>query len=290
MWQATWVQGELEKLGHSVELVQISTKGDVSKSSLSQVGGQGVFTKEIQLQLLAGKVDVAVHSLKDLPTDPIAGLHIAAVPPREITLDCLICREKATTFKQLPAGSSVGTGSTRRAAQLLAWRPDIQIADIRGNVDTRLKKLEEGEYDAIILAAAGLSRLGLYEHVSQELPQDRMLPAIGQGALGLECRSDDTETTETLAALKDEIAFSCVQAERRILNRLGAGCLAPVAALATVQDGKMRIRARVLAVDGSKFVDANTLGDPKTPETLADEIVEQFIAGGAMELIEQTRA
>jgi hydroxymethylbilane synthase len=230
MWQAEWVAQQLRLHGHEVELQIISTRGDVSKQPLSQVGGQGLFTKEIQREVLSGAADVAVHSLKDLPTEPIEGLSLAAVPRRETTADCLISRGHVP-FDKLPAGATIGTGSARRGSQLLAWRTDVQIGDIRGNVDSRLRKLEEGQFDAIVLAAAGLTRLKMMHVVSQWLPQDRVLPAIGQGALGLECRTDDQATRSALQRLNCDSSFAAVTAERALLAALLAGCLAPVAAL-----------------------------------------------------------
>lgn len=288
IWQAEWVADGLKQRGFDAVLVKISTRGDVSTASLSQVGGQGLFTKEIQNELLAGNVDVAVHSLKDLPTVSIPGLLLAAVPERETTLDCLISREKHR-FEQLPAGSRVGTGSSRRGAQLLAWRPDIEITDIRGNVDSRLRKLEEGQYDAIVLAAAGLSRLKLYSHVSQELPQDKVLPAIGQGALGLECRSDDSATQDALRQLNDPKSLAAVTAERSLLAALLAGCLAPVAALAQVTSDQLSLQARVLKRDGSQSLEASETGNVASAESIGKRLAEELNRQGAAELIQEQR-
>lgn len=288
MWQAEWVASQLQQKGNDVELIQVSTKGDISTASLSQVGGQGLFTKEIQNELLERNVDVAVHSLKDLPTLEIDGLTLAAVPVRETTLDCLISNNNHR-FEQLPAGSTVGTGSSRRGAQLLAWRPDIEIADIRGNVDSRLRKLEEGHFDAIVLAAAGLARLKLYGRVTQELPQDRMLPAIGQGALGLECRSNDKETLAALSALNDDISFASVTAERQLLATLLAGCLAPVAALARVQGDQLHLQARVLANDGSKSIDGEQYGSVGKAREIGEQLAIELLAEGADKLIAMAR-
>lgn len=288
LWQAEWVAEGLKQRGHDVELVKISTKGDVSTASLSQVGGQGLFTKEIQNELLANNVDVAVHSLKDLPTLVIPGLKLAAVPERETTLDCLISREKLR-FEQLPAGSRVGTGSSRRGAQLLAWRPDIEITDIRGNVDSRLRKLEEGQYDAIVLAAAGLARLKLYSHVSQELPQDRVLPAIGQGALGLECRDDDDNTAQALASLNDETSFAAVTAERSLLASLLAGCLAPVAAQGLVTGDELTLKAKVLRRDGSQTIEGQHTGPTADAAQIGESLARTLSDQGAQELIAAER-
>lgn len=288
MWQAEWVESQLVKRGHSVEIVQISTQGDTSTASLREVGGQGIFTKEIQNALLDDRVDVAVHSLKDLPTEPIPGLVIAAVPERESTLDCLISGNHAR-FKDLPAGSRVGTGSSRRGAQLLAWRPDIDIVDIRGNVDSRIRKLEEGKYDAIILAAAGLQRLKLYSHVSEELPQDRILPAIGQGALGLECREADEQATQALKALDHSVSHQTAMAERSLLRHLSAGCMAPVAARATLVGEELKLEARVLSTDGRQVVEGVRSDACENFEHLGSELAKELWTGGGEALIAAAR-
>jgi hydroxymethylbilane synthase len=288
MWQAEWVAGQLTQRGHAVELITISTKGDVSTQSLSAVGGQGLFTKEIQRELLAGNVDLAVHSLKDLPTQTVPGLSLTAVPQRETTEDCLISRD-GKKFEALPTGARIGTGSSRRGAQLLAWRPDVQIADIRGNVDSRLRKLEEAKYDAIILAAAGLTRLKLLQHVTELLPQDRILPAIGQGALGLECRQEDESTIDAVLQLNDPDSFAAVTAERSLLASLLAGCLAPVAALATVRSNQLTLQARVCATDGSRMIEGTHGGLVEEAELIGADLAERLRADGAEELIALAR-
>lgn len=289
MWQAEWVKSQLETRGHDVELEIISTKGDTSTASLSQVGGQGVFTKEIQRALLDNRVDVAVHSLKDLPTEVIDGLEIAAVPERETTKDCLISRE-GTAFADLPSGARVGTGSSRRGAQLKSWRPDIEIADIRGNVDSRLRKLDEAQYDAIILAAAGLTRLKLQERITEFLPQDRILPAIGQGALGLECRSEDTEAKQALQALNHPESMAAVVAERAFLAALLAGCLAPVAASASVKEGQLHLQGRVLSKDGEQVLDGTKNGSAETAADVGIALADELRKQGAEKLIAEARA
>jgi hydroxymethylbilane synthase len=244
LWQAEFVSQQLQHLGHQVELVKIVTTGDTTSTPLAQAGGVGLFTKEIQRALLDNRCDVAVHSLKDLPTDPIAGLTLCAVPKREIPWDCLIGRHP-TTLAELPSGAVVGTGSPRRRAQLLHSRPDLIVQDIRGNLDTRLKKLDSGQFDAILLAFAGLHRLGLQERISETLTLQQMVPAVGQGALGLETRQDDPETQQAIFQLNDWPSHAAVLFEREILRSLRAGCMAPVAVHAVCGESSFSITYRV---------------------------------------------
>ena len=197
-WQTNWVAAELRQHGLSVELVNITTSGDEQQTAAGPIAGTGVFTKEIQRELLAGRIDLAVHSLKDLPTDTVPGLVLAAVPERAAVADVLVS-DRFDSIESLPPGAVVGTGSLRRRAQLLHHRNDLEMRDIRGNVDTRLRKLREGHYEAIILAQAGLNRLDFTDRITQVLPLDMMLPAVGQGALGIECRDDDATTRAVLA-------------------------------------------------------------------------------------------
>src|SRR5436190_4066592 len=229
LWQANHVADRLRPLAapRPVELVHVQTEGDRDQAaSLAHIGGRGVFTKEIQRAVLDGRVDVAVHSLKDLPTGAVPGLALAAVPPRGPTGDVLVT-PTPTRFDDLPRGATVATGSLRRRAQLLHRRPDLQLADIRGNVDTRLRKLREQGLDALILAAAGLERLGLGHAITERLDPAWMLPAVGQGALGLECRSDDAKTRALLAPLNDAATRCAVLAERAMLRGLGGGWQVP---------------------------------------------------------------
>ncbi|MGN6133984.1 MAG: hydroxymethylbilane synthase [Aureliella sp.] len=289
LWQAEWVAGQLRQLGYVAQLQIISTSGDVSTAPLSQVGGQGLFTKEIQRELLAERVDVAVHSLKDLPTLPIDGLCLAAVPPRETTADVLISRS-GVGFAELPAGAKVGTGSSRRAAQLRHWRDDISVADIRGNVDSRLAKLDRGEFDAIVLAAAGLTRLGLTERITETLPSERILPAIGQGALGLECRASDSETRAALERLNDPPSLAEVRAERALLLKMLAGCLAPVAARGTARGNRVDLVARVLSLDGRRVISGAASGEIDEAAAVGEQLAGEMLSQGAGELIAQARA
>lgn len=252
LWQAEYIKGELTNLGHQVELVKITTSGDVSITPLGQSGGQGVFTKEIQRALLENRCDLAVHSLKDLPTEVIPELRLSAVPPREDASDCLISDGQA--LAALPAGTIVGTGSPRRKAQLLHLRPDLIISDIRGNVDTRLRKLDEGQYGAILLAYAGLHRLGLASRISEKLTFEQMLPAVGQAALGLETRADDEQTILAISALDHPATHAAVIAERGLLRSMRAGCLAPLAAHTSVNEHSIQIEARVFSMDGQEMI------------------------------------
>lgn len=288
LWQANWVADQLRQLGHEVHLEIISTQGDISTQPLSLVGGQGLFTKEIQRELLADRVDVAVHSLKDLPTQPVPGLTLAAVPERETTADVLVSNGKIL-FEELPSGSRIGTGSSRRAAQLRHWRDDVVVQEIRGNVDTRLAKLSAGDYDAIVLAAAGLTRLGLQDRITQVLPVERMLPAIGQGALGLECRTDDVSTGSALAELNHPASMAEVKAERALLLSLLAGCLAPVAARATVQGEELSLVAKVLSLDGQQVISAATNGRATNATAIGQQLAQDMLAQGAAALIATAR-
>ncbi len=301
LWQAEYISDSLRSLGHQVQLVKITTSGDISTTPLGESGGQGVFTKEIQRALLDNRCDLAVHSLKDLPTEVIPELNLAAVPSREDTADCLL--SKGMHLADLPFGSSIGTGSPRRKASLLHVRPDLMVKDIRGNVDTRLRKLDDGQYDAIILAFAGLHRLGLQARITQKFSMDEMLPAVGQAALGLETRSDDTQTIAAVTQLDDKNTHAAVIAERSLLRSMRAGCLAPLACNAVVHDHSVRIRARVFSTDGKKKIEVNHSIDHKLEiaglehkkelyllaHQLGREAADLLAEQGATELIHQAR-
>jgi hydroxymethylbilane synthase len=288
-WQAEWVAARLREAGHQVELVPISTRGDRQQvGPIGQIaGGDGVFTKELQRALLAGEIDLAVHSLKDLPTEAVPGLALVAVPPRGPNGDVLVSVRHAS-LDELPHGAVVGTGSLRRRAQLLYRRPDLQMADIRGNVDTRLAKLERGEYAALVLAEAGLERLGLARYISQRLPKTEMLPAVGQGALGIEARSDDRQTRAAIAVIDDPETHAAVMAERTMLARLSGGCLAPVGAWGRKESGRLALSGVVLAADGSQRLAAEA-SDESGPEELGQQVAEALLEQGAAELIAAAR-
>jgi hydroxymethylbilane synthase len=295
-WQAEWVAGELRRLGHEVALVEITTRGDVERAvTIEEIGTRGVFTKEIQRAILAGDIDLGVHSLKDLPTEPVEGLVLAAVPARESPADVLVAGGRGqgagskNFLDDLPQGATVGTGSLRRQAQLRHVRPDLQISDVRGNVDTRLRKLDDGEFDAIVLAEAGLRRLGLAERATQVLPFDVMLPAVGQGALGIECRADDTAALKAVAALEDTDTRAAVTAERSMLERLRGGCLSPVGAWGRIEGGALHLWAVVLSPDGSERVTAKGSAAKLEAEFLGVRIAAMLDTKGAAKLIASSR-
>jgi len=288
-WQAQWVAGALQEHGTAVELVPIATSGDVQQTgSIGAIGTFGVFTKEIQRALLDGHVDIAVHSLKDLPTEPVAGLSLSCVPPREETGDALISRRGAR-FEDLPTGCRVGTGSFRRRAQLLHARDDLVIRDIRGNVETRLKKLDQGEFDAIILAVAGLRRLEMADRITQVLPKSLVLPAVGQGALGIETRAGDARTIQALAPLGDTPTYQAVTAERKLLFTLRGGCLAPVGAWGRMENARLRLSAVVLSRDGERRLHVEDDAPGEQAADLGERLAEQLLAQGAAELIAASR-
>jgi hydroxymethylbilane synthase len=287
LWQANHVAALLRPVAapRTVELVHIETHGDRDQASaLSTMGGFGVFTKAIQNALLAGRADVAVHSLKDLPTIPEPELELVAVPPRGPTGDAFISR-KHRRFDQLPEGATVGTSSLRRRAQVLNRRPDLKLIDLRGNVDTRLRKLEEQNFDAIILAEAGLVRLGLADRITEILDPSWMLPAVGQGAIGLECRAADDETKHLVEALRDTATFARVTAERAMLYALGGGCLVPIGTTSKAADGILTLRGAVLSPDGRRRVVATHTGPADTPLAVGQELAAMLIAEGAAELL-----
>jgi hydroxymethylbilane synthase len=296
-WQAEWVARELRRRGHTVELIEIATRGDVERSvAIEEIGTRGVFTKEIQRALLAGDVDLGVHSLKDLPTEPVDGLTIAAVPIRESAADVIAVagsREQRagsqTVLDVLLEGARVGTGSLRRQAQLRRARPDLRISDVRGNVDTRLRKLDDGQFDAIVLAEAGLRRLGLADRVTHVLPFEVMLPAVGQGALAIECRSDDAATLAAVHPLEDVSTRAAVTAERALLSQLRGGCMAPVGALAHVEAAEIQLSAIVLSVDGTRWLVANGTAPVVEAEALGRRVADELVDQGASDLIAAAR-
>lgn len=282
-----------ERLGRDVELVEITTEGDTNGAPLATMGGTGVFVSALRDALLRGDVDIAVHSLKDLPTVPAEGITLAATPTREDPRDVVVARD-GLTLGELPVGSRVGTGSPRRATQLEALGLGLEIVDIRGNVDTRIAKVRSGDYDAVLLARAGLSRLGRVDEATEVLDPLQMLPAPGQGALAIECRSDDTDLIGSLSRLDDHSTRAAVTAERALLATLEAGCSAPLGALAEVVEGEdgdeLWIRAIVLSPDGGLSVRMSMTGDVDDAAGTGNRLASEMLADGAASLMNDGRA
>lgn len=273
-----------ERTGHPVELVGVTTHGDVSRAQLAQIGGTGVFVSALRDRLLDGQIDLAVHSLKDLPTGRPDGITLAAVPVREDPRDALIAQGGAK-LADLPPGATIGTGSPRRAAQLLLLRKDIRCVPIRGNADTRLGKVGAGELDAVVLAVAGLSRLGRLESVSQIFEPDDMLPAPGQGALAVECRAADRALAGLLAAVDDPPSRAAVTAERAVLATLEAGCSAPIGAYAAGTADHLQLEAAVVAADGGRALRERGGDVPAAAEQLGRRIAARLLGSGAATLM-----
>lgn len=285
LWQANHISDLLRARGNTVELEIIKTTGDkITDVALAKVGTKGMFTKEIEEALVENRVDLAVHSLKDLPTELAGDFEIAAITERENPRD-VFCSVKFASIDALPQGANVGTSSLRRQAQLMAIRPDLQIHALRGNVDTRLRKLEQGEYEAIILAAAGLNRLGKTQLVRQVIPPDVMTPAAGQGALGIEIRHGDAVTRSQIAFLDDPAARATTTCERALLNKLGGGCQVPIGAFAEAIDGRIRLNALVAHPDGTKVLRETREGDD--PVRLGNEVGETLLRRGGDAILEQ---
>ncbi len=293
LWQANHIADSLAKLhGVETELVRIRTSGDrLQSASVAQVndaigaeGGKGIFIKEIEDALLSGAVDLAVHSMKDVPTEIPAGLGFAAITRREDPRDCLISRERLA-LEKLPQGARVGTSSLRRQSQLRHHRADLDVADLRGNVDTRIRKLESGEFDAIVLAMAGVTRLGASAKVTQIFDEDLMLPAVGQGALGIETRADDAETSRFVAALDDDETRACITAERALLRELQGGCQVPLGAWGRMRQGELHLEAAVFSAEGTEFVRFDEAGAPAEAEAIGIRLAQILIEAGADKIL-----
>jgi len=285
LWQAHHIAARLRERGHSVAIEIIHTTGDkITDVALAQVGTKGMFTKEIEEALADGRVDLAVHSLKDLPTEVPPGFEIAAITQRQDARDVFVSKKHAE-IAVLPQGARVGTSSLRRQAQLKAVRPDLDIHPLRGNVDTRLRKLEEGQYEAIILAAAGLNRLGKTQLVKQVIPAEIMCPAAGQGALGIEIRRGDVALREHVAFLDDAAARAATTCERALLNRLGGGCQVPIGAFAEMRNGRLHLEGVVARPDGSKVLRESREGDD--PVALGEGVGETLLRRGGDAILEE---
>jgi len=285
LWQANHVRALLEQRGHKVELEIIKTTGDkITNVALSQVGTKGMFTKEIEEALADQRIDLAVHSLKDLPTEIPSGFEIAAIPVREDARD-VFCSRQYGSIKDLPNGARVGTSSLRRQAQLKALRPDLGIHPLRGNVDSRLRKLEAGDYAAIILAAAGLNRLGKRQWIRQVLAANLMCPAAGQGALAVEIRKDDLRVSKHVEFLDDKAARMTTSCERALLNKMGGGCQVPIGALAEAMDGRLHLEAVVARPDGTKVLRESGQGDD--PVQLGEAVGEALLRRGGDAILQE---
>lgn len=306
LWQAEFVKESLRKSypDLTIEIMKIKTTGDkILDVPLSQVGGKGLFVKEIEEALLRGDADIAVHSMKDVPTDFPDGLHLSAVCEREDPRDALIVTEKLTGVSELstgkdetghssvlfslPQNARIGTSSLRRSCQLRSLRPDLRIEQLRGNLDTRLRKLDEGQFDAVILAAAGVKRLGLQGRITEILPPDVSLPAIGQGAIGIECRENDEWVNNLIAELNHLETWICVTAERAFLRKLEGGCQVPIASHAEIIDGRIAMRGLVGSISGDRIIKAFIEGAPDQAETLGIALAEEVLSKGAKEILDE---
>ena len=289
LWQANYVKQALLSLAPAltIELIPLSTEGDRDTSGpLSDKGGKGLFVKELQLALLESRADIAVHSVKDMSVIPTPGLILAAIPKRADPRDAFVSLHY-DRLNDLPSGANVGTSSPRRTAQLKAFRPDLTISHLRGNVQTRLKKLADGFYDAIILASAGLERLALGENIREYLNVNDFIPAIGQAALGIECRETDRTLIALLAKLNDPASFLCVCTERALNQRLGGNCYTPIAAHATLSHNQLHLEAMVGSLDGKALIKAKLSDAADQSERLALKLAEQLLNEGAKAILDQ---
>lgn len=289
MTQSTWIKNQIEDKYPkvTVELVKIVTKGDkILDVPLAKVGGKGLFVKELEEAMLNHDVDIAVHSMKDVPSELPEELHIGIITKRENPHDAFIST-KYTSVQELPKGAKVGTSSLRRKSQLAKLRPDLVIEDLRGNLDTRLRKLDEGKYDAIILASAGLNRLKLSERATAYFSSEEMLPAVAQGAVGIELRKADKELLEKLSFLDHEETAVAVTAERGFLKRLEGGCQVPIAGFAQLNKGQVTLTGLIASVDGSKVIKKSATGSPDEAESLGVKLAEDLLSMGGKEILEE---
>lgn len=289
--QAQWVLTKLREAtpGLEASLVKITTRGDrESGTALDKFAGQGVFVKELEKALFDGEIDLAVHSLKDMPTEIPYGLFLAATTARLDPRDVLISR--ADKLAGLAPGSKIGTGSLRRSVQLSALRPDLEICGIRGNIDTRLQKVSEGEVDGIIVAAAALIRLGWEDKIAEYLPTEYFTPSVGQGALGIEIRSEDKEMASLASAINHEPTWQSVTAERTFLRALGGGCRAPIAALGIVSDGVLKLSGMIASVDGTRILHTTEEGDAQAPEQVGKQLAQKMVEMGALDCIPELKS
>jgi hydroxymethylbilane synthase len=291
LWQSEYIKGLVEEItGLPVELKIIKTTGDkILDVPLAKVGGKGLFTKELEVELMAGTVDLCVHSMKDVPTELPEGLYIAAMPERVDPRDALVSGA-GYTLETLPEGAKVGTSSLRRIAQVRSLRPDVEIVDVRGNLDTRMRKAEEGELDVVILASAGITRMGWADRISSYIPNDQMVSAVGQGAIGIEIRENDDFMRDVCAKICHADTFTCVSAERVVMRTLEGGCQVPIGAYARLDGGTMIMDAIVGSVDGDTILRAHKEGPADQGVALGDAMVAELRAMGADEILSAIRA
>jgi hydroxymethylbilane synthase len=290
LWQSNYIKQKLEDLtGLPVSLKIIKTTGDkILDVPLAKVGGKGLFTKEIEVELVAGTVDLAVHSMKDVPTELPEGLFIAAMPERVDPRDAIVSGA-GYDLDTLPNGGRLGTSSLRRRSQVVALRPDLEIVDVRGNLDTRMRKAENGELDAVILASAGITRMGWADRITHYIPTTQMVSAVGQGAIGIEIREDDEFMRHVMEQIGHPETMECVTAERVVMRRLEGGCQVPIGAYARYEDGTLTMDAMVGSVDGKRIVRQQMCGDAGEPVALGEAMVERLLALGANAILEEIR-
>jgi len=290
LWQSEYIKGKVEQItGLPVELKIIKTTGDkILDVPLAKVGGKGLFTKELEVELLAGTVDLCVHSMKDVPTELPDGLFIAAMPERVDPRDVLVSGA-GYDLKTLPEGAKLGTSSLRRRAQVVHMRPDLEIVDVRGNLDTRMRKAENGELDAVVLASAGITRMGWADRITSYVPVTQMVPAVGQGAIGIEIREDDEFMRHVMEQVGHPETMECVTAERVVMRMLEGGCQVPIGAYARYEDGALVMDALVGSVDGKRIVREQLCGDAGEPEALGEAMVARLRALGAGEILAEIR-
>ncbi len=291
LWQSNYIKDMVEQItGLPVELKIIKTTGDkILDVPLAKVGGKGLFTKELEVELMAGTVDLCVHSMKDVPTELPEGLYIAAMPERVDPRDALVSG-KGYSLDTLPQGATVGTSSLRRVAQVRALRPDVQIVDVRGNLDTRMRKAEDGELDVVILASAGITRMGWADRISSYIPTTQMVSAVGQGAVGVEIREDDDFMKDVMAKINHHDTFLCVTSERVVMRKLEGGCQVPIGAYARIEDGKLVMDGLVGSVEGDRIVRDQLVGDVDDPIELGERMVARLLELGGGEILAEIRA
>jgi hydroxymethylbilane synthase len=286
LWQAGWVKDRLEADGHTVEIRVIQTTGDrLPRASLIQPGSKGLFVKEIEEALAEGAIDLAVHSMKDLPVDQPPGLYLAAIPPREDARDVLVARDRRP-LDELPDGARLSTSSLRRQSQLRWLRPDLLIAPVRGNVDTRIKKMSQGECDGLVLAAAGIHRLGLDSLITQYFPVSKICPAVGQGALAIEIRQGDDRVRRAVQPLNDFRTHTAVEAERIVLRQLGGGCQTPIAVHAEVVEKRLSMSGVVARPDGTQIIRASAQGSTDDVKAVSAQLASELIEKGAQAILQ----